>query len=283
MKTSNKLLITFALALILIPLLGMVYVSQVNYKNGKYGEDEVKKVENFTTPTKNMASIAASTAFDAVTIENARNKGIYIHFIKDEKFGLKIPEKLKDSIDINVNANGQLQINFRNKQDNSNYEYQTILVYAPNMRQLNITNASSLFLDAVLDSLSLTVKNSNSINLQNDLKISHLNVNTDNVKSFYIRKIDVKSLVLTLKNTKFNSAQNSFDNLSINASDESEITLNGDNNENNSYAIRNLNLNTLNKADVKVEGIKIDHCSGSFSNETTVQMPAVNLNQMYKK
>ncbi len=40
MKTSNKLLIAFASVLILVPLMGMIFVSQVNYKTGTYQEDE---------------------------------------------------------------------------------------------------------------------------------------------------------------------------------------------------------------------------------------------------
>lgn len=48
MKTSNKLLIAFAAALILIPVLGMVIVSATQYKTGSYANqaDVVSKVES---------------------------------------------------------------------------------------------------------------------------------------------------------------------------------------------------------------------------------------------
>ena len=73
------------------------------------------------------------------------------------------------------------------------------------------------------------------------------------------------------------------DNLSIETHGKSNIEISSYEDKSKAYAVKNLTINTFDVADVKVENIKIDNCSGSFSDQTTVQMPAVNLNQMYKK
>ena len=116
MKTSNKLLIAFGAALILIPLMGMIYQAQVNYKTGDYSSENLDREKNdnhFSNPSENMSS-KTMLPFTAVNIDDAKNRGIYIHFIKDDKFGVKVQNDLKDSIDFTVDANGQLQIKLKN-------------------------------------------------------------------------------------------------------------------------------------------------------------------------
>jgi len=285
MKLSNKLLIGFALALILIPLMGMIYVSRVYYKEGNDTlADKVRKVENFSTPTENMESKAMAIPFESINIEDAKRLGIYVNIIKDEKFGVKIPKELKDVINFNVDANGQLQIAFNNsKQEKNDNSYTTIWVYAPTIKQVNVVNARGVYLDAKLDSLILNVKKSGSISLQNDLELKSFTINTEEVGDLYLSNVDIKSLNVKLNGTDFKTQNNSFENLSIETHGKSNIEISSYEDKSKAYAVKNLTINTFDIADVKVENIKINNCSGSFSDQTTVQMPAVNLNQMYKK
>lgn len=286
MKLSNKLLIAFASVLILIPLVGMIYVSQVNYKTGSYQADQARSTESekhFNMPTENMESKAISTAFESINIEDAKRLGIYINFIKDDNYGVKIPKELKDSISFNVDANGRLQITFnsKNKEDRRRV-YTTILIYGKGVKQVNINNAEDVYFDATSDSLKLNVKKSSSISLNKDVTLNALQIITDEVESLHINKIAVKSLSINLNGTNFKSDESSYDNLSITAAGKSEIEINGSDSDSH-YFIKNLFINTLNAADFKLENIKVERCSGSFSDQTKVQMPAVNLNQMYKK
>jgi hypothetical protein len=286
MKLSNKLLIGFALAVIFIPLMGMIYVSRVYYKEGDDRlADKVRKVENFSTPTENMESKAIAKSFESINIEDAKKLGIYVNIIKDEKFGVKIPKELKDVINFNVDANGALQITFnKNKQAKNDNSYTTIWVYAPSINQVNVANANSVYLDAKLDSLILNVKKSGSISLQNDLELKSFTINTEEVGDLYLSNVDIKSLNVKLNGTDFKTQNNSFENLSIETHGKSNIEISSyEDKSKAAYAVKNLSINTFDLADVKVENVKIDNCSGSFSDQTTVQMPAVNLNQMYKK
>lgn len=283
MKKSNKILIAFASALILIPLMGMIYVSQVNYKTGSYTDEfnsDKLSEKHFNTPTENMESKAIAIAFSSVNIEDAKQLGIYINFVKDENYGVKVPEKLKDSINFNVDANGQLQIRFNMKPKHDRH-YITVIVYGKDLSQVNINNVSDLFFDATADSIQLNVRKSGSVSLNKDVTLNALQMITDEVKDVSINEISVKSLTVKLNGANFKSKESSYDNLSITVAGKSEIEINGS--ENGKYFIKNLFVSTLNDADFKLENIKVEKCSGSFSDQTKVQMPAVNLNQMYKK
>ncbi|MEJ5993563.1 DUF2807 domain-containing protein [Pedobacter sp. Du54] len=287
MKTSNKLLIAFASALILIPLMGMIYVSAVKYKKGSYTDqvDVVSKSEkNFNTPTENMESKAISTAFESIDVEDAKQHGLYINFVKDENYGVKVPKELKDSINFKVDEKGQLQIAFNMKRNERGNRYITIHVYGKNLKQMNISNANSLYFDVTGDSVQLNLRKIKSAGLNKDITLNALNITTDEVESLDVNEIKVKSLNVNLNGTNFKSDESSYDSLSITAAGKTEIELNGsDNKKDKKYFIKKLFIKTLNEADVKFENIKVDQCSGSFSDQTKVQMPAVNLNQMYKR
>ncbi len=158
MKKSNKILIAFAAALIFIPLLGMIYVSQVKYKTGNYNDElnsEKQSEKKFNLPTENMESKAISTAFQAVNIEDAKKLGIHIKLVNDVNYGVKVLKKFKDSIDFKVDASGTLQIKFNMKNLNERHNYNTIIVYSKKIKQVNITNANYLFFDATADSIAL--------------------------------------------------------------------------------------------------------------------------------
>ena len=286
MKLSNKLLIAFASALILIPLIGMIYVSQIKYKTGTYQEDQARSTaseKHFNMPTENMESKAISTAFESINIEDAKQLGLYINFVKDENYGVKVPKELKDSINFNVDATGKLQITFNMKQRIANdNRYNTIIVYGKDLKQVDISNAEFVYFDATADAIQLNVRKSGSVSLNKDVTLNAFQITTNEVKDVSVNEIKVKSLNVTLNGANFKSDESSYDNLSITASGKSEIEVNGSDNDKN-YFIKNLFINTLGTVDFKLENIKVEKCSGSFSDQTKVQMPAINLNQMFKK
>ncbi|WP_316785783.1 hypothetical protein [Pedobacter frigiditerrae] len=284
MKLSNKLLIAFAASLILIPVLGMVIVSATMYKTGTY-KDVAYKIESFSTPTKNMESLAVSSAFESVKID-AKGMELNVQFVKDEKFGVKIQNDLKGIVTATVDATGQLQIGIKDKpksEENRHRYYVNIYVYSPTIKSLNVSNAMGLNISAATDTLTLDIKNSTGISLGSETHIKLLNIKAENVSAVNFRNDDVKSINLELINSNLTSETNSFENVSIITSGKCEIEFYGDRDVQNKYTINNLNLITNGIADVKLENIKVANCSGKLSDETQVQMPAINLNQMYKK
>lgn len=286
MKKSNKILITFALALIIIPLMAMVYDAKVNYTDDKgYTAEESTRAKadaDFNTPSIDMESKAIATPFESVNVADAKAMGIYIHYVKAAQYGVKVSKNLKDSIDFKVDANGQLQVSFKNLSAGRDNYYVSILVYAPAVKQINITNAKALSVNAKTDSLNLNVNKSAAISFDKDAVINKLNVNAEDVENVNAWESKIANLYLKLKNSDFTSTRSSFETLSIASSGKSHIELIGGDEGKDISSIKNLVLNTVDVANVKLDRVKVSNCSGSLSDQTEVQMPAINLNQMYK-
>ena len=288
MKTSNKLLIAFAAALILIPVLGMVIVSATQYKTGSYANqaDVVSKVESFNVPTANMTSIAIASAFQSVNVEDAKDLALNIHFIKDEQFGVKISEEYKDLVSAVLDANGQLQLSVKaDKKDNERRmrNYAMIYIYAPNLDSLTVANASDLIVKSTADTLNLKLNKISSFYFDNGTELKQLNLTAVQVKDLTLRRNKIKSVTVAVTDSKFAIESMSLDNVSITTNGSSNVEVYNNEEGKTKQVINNLVLNTTGIVDVKIEHTKINNCSGKLSDETTVQMPAVNLNQMYKK
>ncbi len=288
MKTSNKLLIAFAAALVLIPILGMVIVSATQYKKGSSEDsvDIVGKVENFSTPTANMTSIALAAGFEHINVEDAKKLALNIRLIKDEKYGVKISEQYKDLIAFKVDKNGLLQLTINEQKavaENGNRWTTQIYIYAPNANTLTVANASNLVVKSVADSLNLNLSKIESFYFNNGTELNQLNLNAILVKDLTLRRDKIKSANVAITDTKFAIESMSLDNVSITTNGSSKVEFYKNEEPKTPQTIKNLVLITNGIADVKIENTTINNCSGKLSDQTTVQMPAVNLNQMYKK
>lgn len=278
MKTSNKILIGFAAALILIPILGMVYTSRVYYKDSKDVKDVVYHNNTFKSPAQNLLSTPISKSFNAVNVQDAKGYFLNIRLVEDKDYGVKVQGDLKNTFTFNVDANGTLQISAADKKDDGN-NYGLLIIYAPKINNISVTKAHGVELRANQDSLNFNVAKSGRVNFSSDMQVNSLYVNATDVELINIDK-DIKNATFNLAKTPFYSSFASFDN--INILSDSEIELIGSDKEKAKYGIKNLVINTKGDANFKVENMAIDKCSGSFSDQTKVQMPAVNLNQMYK-
>ncbi|WP_285057653.1 GIN domain-containing protein [Pedobacter ginsengisoli] len=279
MKTSNKLLIAFAAALILLPILGIAIVSGVYYEkeNTTGGGTEM---DTFGPVPKDMPAIAVSTPFESVNIEGADQFYLAVRLVQAEKTEVRYAENLKGLISTTVDASGQLQIVLK-KSDKQRDNYTRIWIYGPGIKKLNVVNGRGLNLNAKQDSLQLNLSSTGSGHFDPETNIGWLSVRTDKVGEISFRETATKSVNLELNGTNVKSEMSSFDNLSINAAGNAEIELNGGYDGVPEKSIKHLTLNTLGKAKVKVFNMQIEQCSGRFSDSTQVEMPAVNINQMY--
>jgi hypothetical protein len=279
MKTSNKLLIAFAAALILLPILGIAIVSGVYYEkeNPAAGGTEM---DTFGPVPKDMPALAVSTPFESVNIEGADQFYLAVRLIEAEKTEVRYADNLKGLISTTVDSKGQLQIVLK-KSDQQRDNYTRIWVYGPGIKKLNVVNGKGLNLNAKMDSLQLDLTNTGSGHFDPETNIGWLSVRTDKVGEISFRETATKSVNLDLNGTNVKSEMSSFDNLSINAAGNAEIELNGGYDGVPEKSIKHLTLNTLGKAKVRVFNMQIDQCSGRFSDSTQVEMPAANINQMY--
>lgn len=277
MKTSNKLLIAFASSLILIPLLGMIYISRFEYKAVKPGE---KAMENnhFKSASPDLASIAIAQPFSAVQIHDAKGYRLGVRLVEDKDFGIKVEGFLKDEISTTVDANGTLNIVF--KEGTTSRTYTTIIIYAPKINKLNVSKTRYLSLNAKLDSLAIQVGKGTSIYLDADVEVNQLAVATDS-SEITLNGTQVKQLALTISSTRVESRACSFATMSITSTGKSDVEISGNYEKKKSYQIGHLILNTNNENEIEIADVSITNCSGRVSDQTKLTMPAKNLRQLF--
>jgi len=280
MKTSDKLLIAFAAALIIIPILSSVYISKAYYIDGQSWSDLEKQNDSFDGKSENMDAISLNR-FDAINITDGKETTFYIRLVKDNKFGIKVNKSDKDFVKFSVDKDGKLQIELTEK--TKERRYINLLIYTPAVNTLSANNVSTIELNAKGDSLSVYLKKFNQLRFERSTQFQKLSINAEDGNFFNIEKEITKSLTMKLTNTNFLSEWASYQDLNISSVGESTISVKGDDRgEKKEYSIQHLTLNTSDKATVNFEKIKIQKATGTLSDQTLVQMPAVNLKQMLK-
>lgn len=280
MKTSNKLLTTLAVLLVIIPIIVVAINVKINYRPAtgeNFVEDQEINAEPLDKESPGRTSIPVKTAFSSVNVPDAKRIYLELHFIKSVKAGVKVPTDMKNDINFSINNTGALQISFSDKLNRSGNHRNgvVILVYSPKIDELNLNNLSSLVLTAKADTLNVNMKRSGSISFGSPIKFSNLNGEFKGV----INQTDIKQLNVNLDSASFYSSNSSYKNLVI-SSKNSSIDIQGGENSNNS--IENLTINTFGKSDFKMENVIVNKISGSLSDETTIGMPAKYLKQMLK-
>lgn len=281
MKLSNKLLIGFAAALILIPILGMVVVSATKYKEGNYtsynNEVQLDNNQPFDAKSTNKFAAAFDQPYSKINIQQAYGSSIEIHLNVDQKYGAKIPTELKDQIIFTV-TNGMLNINF--KKDFKAEEFRnriTIILYAPLFDGLKATHLNSLHLTAKAENFAADITDCNyfSVNVGET-------VNGDTTSNGAINQNVIKNLTLNLDNAKF-YLNDDLENLSVIGNNSSIIINEEDEDSPKAVAIRNLNLKTTGTNHIKVGKLVFETVSAEFSDYTKLEIPAYLLNKMYTK
>ncbi|WP_090995295.1 hypothetical protein [Pedobacter insulae] len=290
MKLSNKLLIAFASSLILIPLLGMVIVSRVNYRVGERGDklDVVYDNNSFKSPDPGMTA-SSVTAFSSVEILNGQDYRINIRLVADDAYGVKVPAEIKDMISFKVEANGKLSIDVKPKEEKNRNRYATIIVYAPNIKTLTVAKAETLILTVSQDSLNVIGDKIEKIEFGSAKDTKHISISANDVQVISVFNEVINSLTVDAKNTSFSSEKSSYGNLSVTSTGGKEIAItggtDGDREDDKSYKIEHLMLNTMGspQAKVTVSDVMVSNCSGSLADQNIVEMPVVNLKQLLKK
>jgi hypothetical protein len=277
MKTSNKLLIAFAAALILIPILFIAFVSAVYYEKGDF-RSRIGEIDTYGQKPKTTIALSGTGSAESINIQGDKGIHLVVTLIKDAKVGLKVTDNLKGLITVRYDDNGQLQIEVKNRKEQQE-NFGRIAISAPDVRSINVTGSRGFSLQAEMDSLNLNLVDTELGQFNVATKIKYLSVETKNVRDINFTETTSLSAFLNLDNTNVKSERGSFDNLVINSAGTSNIELNGGD---DAKTINNLRINTLGKSDVKVLNMIVNLCSGKFSDSTNVQMPAVNINQMYK-
>jgi hypothetical protein len=279
MKTSNKLLLSFAAALILIPILCIAFVSRVYFEPGDYSS-RMGASDTYGAVPKQNVPITGAGSSESINIEGDNRIHLVIA-ITPGKLEVKTTDNLKGLVSVNFDSSGQMQIKIANRSERLE-NYGRIAISAPGLKQISVNGSRGINLQAEMDSLKLSLTNTELGQFDASTNVKYFSVTTNNVKDITFREGNPLSTVLNLNNTNVKTELTSFDNLAINSTGTSTIELNGGEDRSPAKTIKNLKINTMGKSDFKVHNMEIAQCSGRFSDSTSVQMPAVNLNQMYK-
>lgn len=277
MKTSNKLLIAFATALIIVPILITVYVSKANYTDRKnYNSTAENNIKQLDKTTEGYFKKSLQS-FNKIIIPDGANLNVQLLIINSNKYGVKIPEDFKDVITFTVNQNKELSIKFDDRLDRSaNRGYGVIIViYNPEINKIDVSKIGNLTLNAQLDSLDLKSTNTENINFGSVVTYHNIIGATHN-NSY------AKNLNLELEQSGFQSQNNSFNTLTINATKNSDILLQGDKDQKDKFNIKLLKLNTTGHVEFKIENMNVDNSIANVSDSTNFLAPTYILKQMFK-
>jgi len=289
MKTSNKILIAFATALILIPVLGMVIVSATQYKKGTYTADRFQAPDEnnntFAGKSAGKTAVKINAPFTQIEFGDAKGSSIELHLNNDNNFGAKVPEDLKDQITFNV-TNGVLKVSFKDGFNAKEFRNRIIIfLYAPSFTNLKGNNLFNFNLIATTEDLNVDLKDCEYFSLYNS-DITYTTVaNGDTTANGVSNQTTIKNLTLNLNHSGFNLADLDMNSLNITTSDSSTVTINepGLDENTKSLTIGALNLKTKGLNDIKIGKIITKQAKGDFSDSTKLQIPAHLLNQMFKK
>lgn len=281
MKTSNKLLISLAILLIVIPILVVAINVKLNYKergieDSYFGTQEINN-ETFDQKSKGRITIPLQTPFEAIQFKDAKGFNVQLFIKEDSRYGLKVPEKFKNDLKFEVDANGVLQFAINNFTEDNNGEKIVIVIYCPKINRVSVANTFILEISAHADSLTLNVDHSESLFLSGDIT----NNDSKGKVISVINPTKIGKLFLNLNNTTFNGYTNAFKDLYVTAN-KSAIEI-GNIDGNKEFPFDNLNIKTTDTSSVKLQNVKVKTFTGDFSDATTLQIPTPLLKQLFKK
>ncbi|KQN37987.1 hypothetical protein ASE92_00635 [Pedobacter sp. Leaf41] len=281
MKTSNKLLIALALLLIIVPIL----VIAINVKFNYLPEDKIIKnyesLDKFDAVTPYFKLRKLDKTFEKVNVTASKSTILKITLVESPQNGLKISENESENLIAVVDANGVLQISSKASKDKK-MDFLSLVIFAPVIKQLSVTKALQLEINAKIKKLDLNVNNLQSMLFHPNTKIGRLNVSGNHVLNFSQSNNYVDDLNLNLDNSEFRASGTSYKVLTIAIKGYSHIAIEGDKSNRNRYKIDSLSITTQGKSSVVLTDMLVNKAHGDFSDSTAINASAKNLKLLMK-
>ena len=285
MKTSNKLLIAFGAFLFIAPLLGMVIISKVFYKDASnLNMAEIQEVNNqpFSTVSKGRKTIVLDKAFSSINFLDGNNSSIEVHFIKSKSYGIKIPEEVVGSIKEEV-INGELNISFNKEFSKPDFRQRIYLVvYAPNLEKLTANNFINLSCVVQTDSLVVNVARCYFSLGNSDIKLTSMNNKGDTLNHSVSNQTNIESLKIISDKSNINISELNLHSLNILANNDSEINLEGRKINQGQSEIKNFSIETSGKNQVSIKNFNFSKTKSNFSDDTQLTIPTSILKMLLK-
>jgi hypothetical protein len=282
MKTSNKLLISLAVLLIVVPILVVGINIKVNYtvkgpEDTYLGTQNINN-ESFEQKSKERVRISLQSPFNAVQIKDAKGFSVQLFVKEDNQYGLKIQEKFKNDLKYEVDANGVLQLSIKNFSGDNGIEKIVIVIYCPKISEVSVANSNILEFSAHSDAVTLNLDNVEDLFLSGDITNNDAKGKTISV----INPTKIGKLYLNLNKTKFSGYTNSFKDLYVIANNSELEIGNMDENNKTPFPFDNLSIKTTDTSSVKLQNVNVKTFVADFSDATTLQIPTPLLKQLFK-
>ncbi|WP_069660738.1 GIN domain-containing protein [Arcticibacter eurypsychrophilus] len=286
MKTSDKLLISVGILFFIIPLMGMIIVSKVYFKTAKTQDNvtyEFFNDKSFAKPSKGRTAIPINRPFHAIHIINGNKSCMELHLNQSNDYGVKIPKGSKEEISFKV-KNNVLNIILRKGFRTPSYENRMLItVYSPKFDALSIKNTSDFNLIATSDSLNISLANCKSFTVQNPNVEAHTLKSKGGLMNYKtVNTMLIKNLNVDLDNSEFSLSDQSVDNLSFKAQNNSTINLDGTNENKGKFVAGKLKIKTLGVNVIKIDNFTAKEIKADFSEETTLEIPSSILKLLVK-
>ncbi|MGQ7853742.1 hypothetical protein ACUN24_05790 [Pedobacter sp. WC2501] len=285
MKTSNKLLMGLAIALLIIPLTVMILIAKANRIDNKTYDKMITGAETIDSEADRFIKKFPVQAFQQVVINGSESSYLNIKIIANDKFLLKATNDLAPSIQYKVDKDGKLNISLKAER---NYQHGTLLIFSPNLKGITFNNVSVEGLSVNTDSLNVDITKGANFRFGEDMKIKNLHL----VKNTTYQKQDVVITGITIEDAKIenlhaeiNTGYLTVNNMSLLNVDlklkDAKAEFKNEENKNISL-IETLSLTSIGRNEVSFQHVKINKASGNLSDETSIQMPTINLKQLIK-
>lgn len=273
MKTSNKMLIGIAVALLVIPFSTMVFSSlsgRVDYDEYQRGVDAesayLDAEDRFLLTTK-------LDKFKDVKFSSPNSSYIHLYLVESEEYGFKTNQPYKDELAYEVEKNGTLHFSM-----SADAPYPTIFIYAPNVDHVEFDNVRLGALNTEQDSLGLILNNyrhrqETMIAENPNLTFLHLTLNNADwtMRGSSPMFAQLKSIEIELNNSSMSLTSDYYNHILVEAKNSS-FQINPAKGEDTT--VGNLTVNTIGKSTISLEErVQIDSLSGTISDSTLVKMP----------
>ena len=285
MKTSNKLLTGLAITLLIVPLTVMIFIAKANRIDNKTYDKMLMGAETIGNDEDRFIKKYPVQAFQNVVINGSESSYLNVKIIASDKFLLKATNDLAPLIEYKVDQDGRLNIALKAEQ---NYQHGTLLIFSPTLKGITFNNVSVDRLSVNTDSLNVEITKGVNFRFGEDVKVKNLHL----VKKTIYQEQDVVIPGITIEDAKIenlrvdiNAAYLTVNNTPLRNVDLKlkDAKAEFKNEENRIIApIETLLLNSTGKNDVNFQHVKINKTSGNLSDETSIQLPTVNLKQLIK-
>ncbi len=281
MKTSSKLLIILAVALFVIPLVGMVIYAKITRVDGKmYMATMKNEGENVNAEDRFLVSRKVDN-FNKIVIEGADNLYTSISIIKSDQPKVKFIKNTEKIFKTSVDATGTLFIKVDSIKD---FQYSSIYVFVPALESLSLNKLQVSRFDTNFDHMNIHASQiNNSLNFgENEaLKTLQLTVDDSKISIGKSHQVDsfleaIESFAIRINNGRISMAPKQYKTLQVDLHNaDFNFIIERDADKTIQASIENLLINSHGVSDVSLpeKAIEIEKLTGSLSDSTTIDLP----------